>query len=102
VQPVFIGDVQGCAVEFEELLGRIRCRFGERHELWLVGDLVNRGPENLRLLERVAGLVERGRAKYVLGNHEVGLLQSALGHRPLRPLDTFHDVLDSPDLSFWV
>lgn len=102
MQPVFIGDVQGCAVEFEELLGRIRCRFGDRHELWLVGDLVNRGPENLRLLERVAGLVERGRAHYVLGNHEVGLLQSALGHRPLRPLDTFHDILDSPDLSFWV
>jgi bis(5'-nucleosyl)-tetraphosphatase (symmetrical) len=102
VQPVFIGDVQGCAVEFEELLSRIRCRFGDRHELWLVGDLVNRGPENLRLLERVAGLVERGRAHYILGNHEVGLLQSALGHRPLRPLDTFHDILDSPDLSFWV
>jgi bis(5'-nucleosyl)-tetraphosphatase (symmetrical) len=102
VQPVFIGDVQGCADEFHELVGRARARFGERFELWLVGDLVNRGPANLALLEEVAGWVERGRARYVLGNHELGLLASALGHRPLRPLDTFQDILDSPDLSFWV
>jgi len=102
MQPVFVGDVQGCADEFGELLARLRARFGERFELWLVGDLVNRGPRNLELLETVAELVDRGRARYVLGNHEIGLLMTALGARALRPNDTFADVLDAPELSFWV
>jgi bis(5'-nucleosyl)-tetraphosphatase (symmetrical) len=102
VQPIFVGDVQGCADEFAELLARARTAFGERFELWLVGDLVNRGPRNLELLETVAELVDRGRARYVLGNHEIGLLMTALGLRPVRPTDTFVDVLDAPELSFWV
>lgn len=102
MQPIFVGDVQGCADEFGELLSRARARFGERFELWIVGDLVNRGPRNLELLETVAELVDRGRARYVLGNHEIGLLMTALGTRPLRPADTFTDVLDAPELSFWV
>lgn len=102
MQPIFVGDVQGCADEFNELLARARARFGERFELWLVGDLVNRGPRNLELLETVAELVDRGRAHYVLGNHELGLLQTAFGLRPLRATDTYTDVLDAPEVSFWV
>ena len=102
VQPVFIGDVQGCADEFDDLLARLREELGAGLELWLAGDLVNRGPANLRLLERVHGLVEAGRAHYVLGNHEIALLQSALGRRPLRASDSFGDVLHSSDLSYWV
>jgi bis(5'-nucleosyl)-tetraphosphatase (symmetrical) len=102
VQPVFIGDVQGCADELEDLLARLRQELGGELELWLVGDLVNRGPANLRVLERVHDLVEAGRARYVLGNHEIALLESALGRRPLRASDSFGDVLRSPDLSYWV
>ena len=60
MQQVFIGDVQGCADEFEEMLERAERAFGEHFELWLVGDLVNRGPENLRALRRVRALVEAG------------------------------------------
>lgn len=103
MQPIFVGDVQGCAVELVEILGRARARFGERFELYFVGDLVNRGPESLRVLEIVHALVEKGRARTVLGNHDLGLLLAALGVRSLRaPLDTMVEVLDSPEASYWI
>lgn len=102
MQQVFIGDVQGCADEFEEMLERAERAFGEHFELWLVGDLVNRGPENLRALRRVRALVEAGRAHYVLGNHEMSLLRTALGLREKADLDSFEDVLDAPDAAEWV
>lgn len=99
---MFVGDVQGCADELDELLARLRFRVGERCVLYFVGDLVNRGPASLRVLETVHGLVERGRARVVLGNHELGLLLTATGRRALRRSDSFGDVLASPDLGHWL
>jgi len=102
VQPIFVGDVQGCAVELHEILERARLRYGSDFELCLLGDVVNRGPRSLEALETAHELVERGRARYVLGNHELGLLAVSMGLRSLRPLDTVAPILESPDASFWV
>jgi len=102
VLAVFIGDVQGCAAELAELLGRVRAAHGEEFELWLVGDLINRGPASLQALQAVRPLVERGRARYVLGNHEIWLLESFFGQRPLRDPDTMADLLARPDIDDWV
>jgi bis(5'-nucleosyl)-tetraphosphatase (symmetrical) len=102
VQRIFVGDVQGCADELDELLERARLRFGDAFELWVVGDLVNRGPDNLRALRRVRELVEASRAQYVLGNHEIGLIATALGAQELSPLDSTGDVLDAPDAADWI
>jgi len=101
VQRIFVGDIQGCADELDELLDRATSRFGKRFELWSVGDLINRGPANLRVLERIHDLWDQGRAFPVLGNHEIALLRTALGLRRLGRLDTIGEVLDSPDASFW-
>ena len=49
-----IGDVQGCFDELQALLERIR--FGKKDRLWLVGDLVNRGPRSLEVLRFVRKL----------------------------------------------
>lgn len=102
VQPIFIGDVQGCAAEFFELVARAEERFGSDFELWLVGDLINRGPGNLELLQRVREWVEDGRCRYVLGNHEVSLLRVAWGLREPDRLDTFDDVLADPAADEWI
>ncbi len=101
-QPIFVGDVQGCAEELEELLERIVATFGDDFELWVVGDIVNRGPHNLRALRQVRGLVEEGRCRYVLGNHELNLLRIAAGQRQLSPLDSVGDVLEAPDAGDWI
>ncbi len=101
-QPVFVGDVQGCADELDELLERARAAFGDGFELWVVGDLINRGPYNLRALSRVRELVEAGRGHYVLGNHELILLRIAAGQQTLSELDSVGDVLGSSAASDWI
>jgi len=95
MQRIFVGDVQGCADELGDLVARARAAFGGEFELWLVGDLVNRGPANLRVLEMVRALADGGRARFVLGNHELALLRVAAGLRKLRPGDTVRDVLEA-------
>jgi bis(5'-nucleosyl)-tetraphosphatase (symmetrical) len=89
---VFVGDVQGCADELDDLLCALPFD-PALHELWFVGDLVNRGPASARVLRRA---IELG-AGSVLGNHDLHLLGVARGERPLRVDDTFADVLDAPD-----
>jgi bis(5'-nucleosyl)-tetraphosphatase (symmetrical) len=90
-----IGDIQGCAAAFDLLLRKIAFR-PSRDRLWLVGDLVNRGPDSLGVVRRVMAL---GRSvTCVLGNHDLHLLATVAGRRELSPADTFHDILEAPDL----
>ena len=88
-----IGDVQGCFDELQALLGELR--FGERDQLWFVGDLVNRGPQSLQVLRFVRQLGDR--AVVVLGNHDLHLVTQHEGFERPRRDDTFHDVLAAPD-----
>jgi len=65
---ILVGDVHGCADELGDLLDRVS--FGDDDRLWLVGDLVARGPQPARVLEMVRELGGRS----VMGNHEHRLL----------------------------
>lgn len=89
---VFVGDIQGCADELDDLLAALAFD-PHRHHLVAVGDLVNRGPASARVLRRLIGLG----ADSVLGNHDLHLLARAAGERAPRRDDTFADVLDAPD-----
>ncbi len=91
-QRVFIGDVQGCADELEDLLAAVGYD-PDAHELWFAGDLVNRGPSSARTLRRV---IELG-ADSVLGNHDLHLLAADAGQRKPRDSDTLQDVLQAED-----
>jgi len=97
-----VGDVQGCADELDELVERAGREFGDAFELWSVGDLVNRGPASRRVLERVRGLERDGRARAVLGNHELALLRVAFAQRTPSRGDTFGDLLDRSDSDAWL
>lgn len=87
-----IGDIQGCDRAFGELLEKLPFSAG-KDELWLVGDLVNKGPDSLRVLRRIMKLGDSARC--VLGNHDLHLLAVAAGVRKLARGDTFDDVLKS-------
>lgn len=90
-----IGDIQGCCDEFEALLDRIRFD-PARDRLWLVGDLVNRGPRSLDVLRKVKALGDA--AITVLGNHDLHLLAVAFAPgEKLKAKDTLDDVLAAPD-----
>lgn len=89
-----VGDVQGCLEPLQALLEQARFDPAS-DELWLVGDVVNRGPDSLGVLRFVRSLGSR--ATVVLGNHDLHLLAVAEGVRELRGADTLRPVLDAPD-----
>jgi bis(5'-nucleosyl)-tetraphosphatase (symmetrical) len=90
-----IGDIQGCDDEFAQLLATIDFS-PSRDTLWLVGDLVNRGPRSLEVLQRVKALGSA--AITVLGNHDLHLLALALSpQEPVKAKDTLQQVLGAPD-----
>jgi bis(5'-nucleosyl)-tetraphosphatase (symmetrical) len=89
-----IGDVQGCDAELGELLGKLKFS-ADRDSLWFVGDLVNRGPDSLKVLRRVRALGDA--AAVILGNHDLHLLGVACGRARLRSDDTLAEVLAASD-----
>ncbi|WP_382160458.1 symmetrical bis(5'-nucleosyl)-tetraphosphatase [Hydrogenophaga sp. UC242_50] len=89
-----IGDVQGC----DAALGRLLDDIGfspSRDTLYLLGDLVNRGPASLAVLRRLIAL--DGAAHCLLGNHDLHLLATAHGVRKPHRSDTVGDILAAPD-----
>ncbi|MFT4711582.1 MAG: bis(5'-nucleosyl)-tetraphosphatase (symmetrical) [Candidatus Azotimanducaceae bacterium] len=96
-----IGDIQGCFSELEALLEKIQ--FDQRRDtLWLLGDLVNRGPQNIETLDFLMSLPN---VISVLGNHDLHFMAVAMGcHKPSRS-DTLSDILESahlPDIIEWL
>jgi bis(5'-nucleosyl)-tetraphosphatase (symmetrical) len=89
-----IGDLQGCCDAFERLLAHIGFS-PSRDRLWLLGDLVNRGPRSLATVRRLQGLGDA--ATCLLGNHDLHLLATAHGVRHASRGDTLDDILNAPD-----
>jgi bis(5'-nucleosyl)-tetraphosphatase (symmetrical) len=89
-----IGDVQGCDAELGALLNALKFSV-DRDSVWFVGDLVNRGPESLKVLRRIRALGDA--ATVILGNHDLHLLAVGCGCARLRSDDTLAQVLAAPD-----
>ena len=89
-----IGDVQGCDAPLGRLLEKIDFS-PSRDTLYLLGDLVNRGPASDRVLRRLMGYGDA--AQCLLGNHDLSLLVTAQGLRSPHPKDTVQAVLAAPD-----
>lgn len=91
-----IGDVQGCSASLDELLALLP----DNAQLLFLGDLINRGPDNLGVLRRIQSLGDR--ARFLLGNHDLHLLAVAAGHGKLHKKDTIGDILSAPDAQSWI
>ena len=89
-----IGDLQGCDAPLKRLLDEIGFS-PSRDTLYLLGDLVNRGPDSLAVLRRLRGLGEA--AQCLLGNHDLHLLAVWQGIRPQGKSDTLSEILVAPD-----
>lgn len=89
-----IGDPQGCQTSLLRLLDEVKFD-PAADRLWLVGDLVNRGPDSLAVLRFVKSLGSA--AISVLGNHDLHLLALAEGYGRAHKGDTLDAVLAAPD-----
>jgi bis(5'-nucleosyl)-tetraphosphatase (symmetrical) len=94
-----IGDLQGCCDAFDRLLAKIAFS-PSRDTLTVLGDLVNRGPQSLAVLQRMRAL--GASAEALLGNHDLHLLAVAHGVRPAHASDTLGQILDSPEREGWL
>jgi hypothetical protein len=87
-----IGDVHGCSTELEALLTELDYRQSDwtgaythpQRQAIFVGDLIDRGPDQLRVLDTVKRMVDVGSAQVVMGNHEFNAIAYATEH-PARP-----------------
>lgn len=93
-----IGDVQGCYAELQHLLARIAFD-RDKDELWFVGDLINRGPDNVGVMDFVMNLPS---VVCVLGNHDLHFLAIALGQQSLKHGDTVDDLLRADGLQDYI
>ncbi|WP_347988240.1 symmetrical bis(5'-nucleosyl)-tetraphosphatase [Methylomonas sp. AM2-LC] len=89
-----IGDVQGCYDELRRLLDLIKFDPGV-DQIWLAGDLVNRGPKSLETLRFVKGLGES--AITVLGNHDLHLIATVVAMGKSGKKDTLTPILQAAD-----
>ena len=89
-----IGDIQGCDAPLGRLLDELAFS-PSRDPIFLLGDLVNRGPASDRVLRRLMGY--GAAARCLLGNHDLHLLATACGARKPSRKDTMGCVLEAPD-----
>jgi bis(5'-nucleosyl)-tetraphosphatase (symmetrical) len=89
-----VGDIQGCCEQLETLHALILQQDKDAH-LFIVGDLVNRGPHSLSTLRKLVAMGNR--ANSVLGNHDLSLLGVAYGAHRSRNDTYLRPILDAPD-----
>jgi len=117
-----IGDIHGHADELEALLQKLGYRLENgtyrhpEHQAMFLGDFIDRGPHQRRVIDMVRPMIEQGAARSVMGNHEFNAIcygtNDADGN-PLREhskknrkqhqqfLDAYPDVVERKDLIEW-
>ena len=89
-----IGDVQGCFACLQKLLRQIEFS-PSTDSVYLLGDIVNRGPQSLETLRFCRDM--QGSVQVLLGNHDLHLLACAHKVRPPGRRDTLTPILQAPD-----
>jgi len=89
-----IGDIQGCYDQLRRLLDELKFD-PALDQLWLVGDLVNRGPKSLETLRFLKGLGSA--AVTVLGNHDLHLIATVVSLGKSGKKDTLSAIMRAHD-----
>lgn len=89
-----IGDIQGCYHAFQALLTRIKFD-ADKDQLWLVGDLINRGDGTLEVLRWC--YAHKDSVRIVLGNHDLHALVVAEGIVAAHKGDTLTSLMAAHD-----
>ena len=69
-----MADIHGQMAAFDDVLDQIN--FSDKDELYIIGDVIDRGPDGARLLQRI---LEAHNMGLILGNHEEMMLKAFRG-----------------------
>ena len=94
-----IGDIQGCFDELIILLDKIKFET-DKDQLWICGDLINRGPKSLESLEFLYSI--RKNCYITLGNHDLHFLAVAEEVIEISDSDTFQEILKNKNLDIYL
>ena len=91
-----IGDIHGHADALEALLQKLGYVFEgvyqhDKHKVIFLGDFIDRGPQQRKVIELVKPMIEQGHALSVIGNHEFNAVCYATLRQDCRPLRAHDD-----------
>jgi bis(5'-nucleosyl)-tetraphosphatase (symmetrical) len=95
----WVGDLQGCNASLGHLLDVLDFS-PSRDRLVVLGDLINRGPDNEGVLRRLMSLGSS--ADCLLGNHDLFVLAAYHGAKSLKRGDTAQSLFDHPMAPVWM
>ena len=76
-----IGDVHGCYNELVQLLTKLKIDNTYTRKLVFLGDLIDRGPYPVKVLNLVMDLVNQDKAICIMGNHDNKLMRYLKGNK---------------------
>ena len=94
-----VGDIQGCYRELITSLEKVNFN-SSSDELWVAGDLINRGPQSMETLNFL--YENRKSVRCVLGNHDLYFLSIYFGQKNPTKHDTFAGILSHKNCEPWV
>lgn len=89
-----ISDLHGQYGIFQKLLDKVA--FSDADKLYMIGDAIDRGPDGIKILERV---MDSQNMHFLLGNHEYMMLNSV---SPDGSASAFSDYLPGRDANLWI
>ena len=95
-----VGDIQGCYGALVELLDKLAFE-PAKDQLWVAGDLINRGEDSLSVLRLLKSLGDS--VVCVLGNHDISTIAMHYGLlKPHRSLRKLFKAPDRDELMHWL
>jgi hypothetical protein len=73
MRTIIIGDVHGCIDELKALINQLELNLDDR--LFFIGDLINKGPDSVGVVQYLFGLSKTYSIRLILGNHEEKFLR---------------------------
>ena len=70
---IIIGDVHGCNRELQALINQLKLSIHDN--LYFIGDLIDKGPDSIGVIQTVYKLSRKYKVKLILGNHEEKFLR---------------------------
>ena len=64
-------------------------RLGQDDKLYILGDVVDRGNDGIKILQDVMKRQEKGQVEFLMGNHELLMIQTLLGNKRINYEDTW-------------